>query len=191
MAVLTQKQARDQYIVDSFAQFLDRVIKQQYDPEVAATAGTANDISKSLLITKGKPTDPNVYLSPPVIAIEDMPAGKDADPYEIGTNNKFRYMRMQLYCFPALRSDGNPSDDAAYLLKAYVRDALSGVSIRIIDYSNPACTSSNVLYCAENMYIDHVTTPMDRGKRLPNAAEQGRFDVHILLRYPVAESIVT
>jgi len=178
---LTQKQARDQYIVDSLAMFLDRNLKARYDPEALATAGSAEDFSTKIRIRKGNPTDLAVVLNPPSIAIDERPAATDDDHYAIGTAVKWRHMNFNLYCYPALRVDGYPSDTAAMLLKAYIRDVFSTESIRILDYSNPIFSATNLVYTSDNAYIVHRSNP----------SEINRFDITLKLKYAVIESLAT
>lgn len=188
---LTQKQARDNYIIDSIAKFLDRNIKAKYDTEVGLTAGTSEDISSKLRIRLGNPTDPAIVLNPPVIALSERPAATNDDFYAIGSAIKWRHLNLDLFCFPSIRADGYPSDVAAFLLKSYMRDVFSTESIRVLDYSNPTFTAANQVYTGENLYIVHRSNPADHGKKSTNASEVNRFDMTLKVKYAVIESLAT
>lgn len=189
---LTQAQARDKYIVNNVAQFLTRNIKAAYDIEVETLTTSSLDISKSLKIMQGKPSDTSIVLNPPVIAIDTVSPGQAVVFDEIGTTMSWRQMAVALYCYPAINAvDGKPNDDAAYLLKAYMRDMLQTYSFKALDYTNPALTASNLVYCSDNIYIARFSAPIDRGKNSPNAAERNRFDVTLHLEYPVTEALVS
>lgn len=189
---LTQLQASDQYIIDSFAAFLDRNIKTAYDAQVAGMTTDTLDISKALKIAQGKPSDRSIALDPPTIGIEDVNAGQGFVPNQIGANTGFRQMNLSLYCFPAINAiGGEPSNVAAALLKSYFRNVLSTVAIKIKDYSNPDYSPSNILYCDDPLWVVKFTPPMNRGKNNPSATERNRFDINVSLQYEVAETLVS
>jgi hypothetical protein len=191
MPALTQLQARDGYIIDSLAMFFDRNLKPGYDAEAMATAGATEDFSVKIRIRLGDPTNTGTALTTPLIAIVDKPASTADDFFEMGSNTKWRHMNFDLYCYPAIRADGYPSDKAALLLKAYMRNVLSTVSIRILDYSNPGFSATNLVYTAENMYIVSRSNPANRGKRSTTADEINRFDLSLRVKYPVVETTAT
>lgn len=187
---LTPLQANDQYIIDSVAQFLSRNVKTQYDALVATSPynNSTLNISQTLKIMQGKPSDSSIGLAPPSIGIEDLNAGAAYVPMEVGTLTGWRGMNLILYCFPAVNSiNGEPSDIAANLLKGFLRSVLSTPTFQIIDYSNASCTPTNIIYTTSNAWIDKFSSPLNRLKSSPNALERNRFDITVSLSYPVAE----
>lgn len=190
MAALTPTQALDTYIIDSFAQYLTRNVKTTYDAIVPGYTTSKLDISKTLKIMQGKPSDSSIALSPPTIGIDTIPGGPAFEPYQIGTLDGWRFMTLALYCYPAVNAvNGEPSDIASNLLKGKLRDVLGGTySFKILDYSNPSFSWPNgVIYCNENAVIDKFVGPMDRAKSSPNALERNRFDFNVSISYPVGE----
>jgi hypothetical protein len=188
----TPDQARDDRILASVAQFLSRTVKAAYDTAVQVYTTPEQDISKPLKIMQGKPSDASLALDPPSIGIEDMNAGRAVDFEEVGSQLGNRYMNLVLYCYPAVNAkDGEPSDRAAGILKGLIRNALATYSFKAVDYGNPACTPTNILYCGETIVIDKAGSPMNRAKSSPNALERNRFDVDLRICYSVMEALVS
>lgn len=173
------------------AQFLYRNMVTAYNTEVALTSGTALDYSKPIRVMDGKPDDPEVIRKAPVIAISRIASsGRDRE-YEIGSNRLWRTRNFLFSCYPAIDSNGQPCTVAAELLRSYMQNVFETEFIRIVDYSNVACTSSNILFCSDVMYIDHVVPPEDRGRSSVLAEEKHRFDVHVGVKYVVIAPLIT
>lgn len=188
---LTRLQARPRYIVGSMAMFLDRNLKQAYDSEAAASAGQSPDYSKPMRIMRGKPDDQTIVRAAPSIAISTLNASQHDGFYEIGTNVRYRASNFVFYCFPAIDANGQPCDVAAELLKAYMIDAFGTYGIKVLDYSNPSFSSTNILYTPDLMEIVSVGDPIDRNVHSALAEEKHRFDFHVSVKYPVQENSAT
>lgn len=183
----TQKQARDQYIINSVAQFIARNVVAAYNAEVAART----DISSSpIMVVAGKTDDLATVLQAPSIAIT-MSHAKADSKYEIGTSAGWRSCDILFTCYPALTPDGQPSDVAHHLLRSYMRDAFGGEAIRVLDYSNPSFSPTNILYCNDVMYISSVGSPLDTGVSSSLAQERHRFLFRVRLDYVVYEVLYT
>jgi hypothetical protein len=179
---LTQKQARDGYIIDSMALFLDRNLKQAYDAEVATLAFTT-----PLVIRRGKTDNKSNPLVVPGVYVDTISGTEKDEDYALGVAIEWRHINFVFYCFPATLN-GEPDQEAADLLKAYMRDTFGTKYIRIVDYSNPLCTASNVLYTPDVMERTRKQDPMDRKATTTIAEEVHRFDMHVSVRYPVIAS---
>lgn len=176
---LTQQQARDGYIIDSMALFLDRNLKQAYDAEVASLA-----FSTALTIRRGKPDNKSNPLVVPGIYVDTISGTERDEDYALGMAVEWRHMNFVLYCFPAL-VNGEPSQTAADMLKAYMRDTFGTKYIKIVDYSNAACNANNVLFTDDVMERTRKQDPIDRKATTLIAEEVHRFDMHVSIRYPV------
>jgi len=183
---LTRLQARDRYIEDSIAQFLGRNLVVAYNAEVATGA-----YPQALTVVKGKPDDPSVSANPPTIAIATLTSTNKDDFVEVGSNVKWRFKNIVFYCYPAILTTGEPSQEANLLLQSYMKDALGTYAIKILDYSNNSFSPTNILYCSDVMYIDRVIDPMERNDKNANAITRHRFDMHLTVKYAVVESTAT
>ena len=183
----TQKQARDQYIINSVAQFLGRNLVPAYNAEVA---GRTDIASTPLRIVAGKTDDLETVLAAPSIAITMSHAKADL-PYEIGTAADWRSCDFLFTCYPALSPDGQPSDVAHHLLRSYMRDSFGGEVIRVLDYSNPAFSPTNILFCQDVLYITSVGAPADSGVSSTLAQERHRFLFRVKIDYVVYEVLFT
>lgn len=182
---LTRLQARDGYLIGSIALFLDRNLKQPYDAEVATLT-----FPTPLTIDRGKPDDKGLTLTVPRIMIDTISGTESKRAYELGSNTLWRHMNLVFYCYPStVNSDSD--FEASDLLKTYMRDTFGTSFIRIVDYSNPLCTATNILFCSDVAEVVRVQDPVDR--KLPSllAEEAHRFDMHVSIRYPVSESDAT
>lgn len=179
---LSRLQARDGYIIDSMALFLDRNLKQAYDAEVASLT-----FPTALRIRRGKPNDKSQKLVVPAVLIDTISGTEAQREQWLGTNELYRHLNFVFYCFPAL-VNGEPDDRPSDLLKAYMRDAFGTKYINIVDYSNPLCNASNILYCSWPMELTRVQDPVQRKLTTALAEEAHRFDMHVSVRYPVLES---
>lgn len=189
---LSQMQARDRYIIGSFIQFLDRNVKQAYDVEAAAT-GANPDVQQRfttpLTIRKGKPDDITIVRVAPSIAVSVMQSGESDRWFEVGTTGVWRHRHYMLMCYPALDSTGAPCDAARELLRSYVQDAFEGVCIKVLDYSNPSFSPTNILYCPDTMFIEGVTDPIDRGATTALAQERHKFSMEVHVKYAVSATL--
>lgn len=182
---LTRAQARDEHIIDSVALFLDRNIKQAYDAEVASLP-----YSTALTIRRGKPDDKSLTLTVPRIMVDTVPSSDKNRFIEIGSDDLYRHLNFVFYCFPATVS-GSPSQSAADLLKAYMRDAWGTSFVRIVDYTANGLSLDNLIFCNDPAEVVGVQAPIDRKAVTLVAEEMHRFDMHVSLRYPVTESYAT
>jgi len=185
---LTQTQAQDQYIIDSLVWFLDRNVKQFYDPAVSGQNGSFS-FSDPLKIMVGGPDDPSWELKVPTIAINTLESSERDEGLGMGTPEKYRHMNFVLYCYPDVTSTGMPSLQAMMVLRAKLRNALGGKYIAILDYSNPKFSATNMIRCGDVMEILKVLGPMPRGTKETVAKERHRFDMHISVCYPVVETM--
>lgn len=191
---LTQLQARDTYIFDSIGQFLDRNIKQAYDVEVLPTQFNVSaglQYPKPLTIRAGKSDDVSLVRAAPSIAISKMPSGENERCYELGSAKIWRHRAYLFSCYPSLDATGAPCDWAHNILRSYMQDAFETECIKIIDYSNPSCTASNIIYASDDMYIVRVSDPIDRGQTTALAEEKHRFDVHLMVKFCVLAVLAT
>lgn len=182
---LTTAQARDEHIVDSVALFLDRNMKQAYDAEAAGLT-----FPTPLTIARGKPDDKSKLLKVPIVMVDTIPASEKANFVEIGTSNLYRHANFIFYCFPATVS-GSPSQPAADLLKAYMNDVWGTRYMRIVDYTAVGGGPTNIIFCSDVAEVTNVGTPMDRKQTTALAEEVHRFDMHVSIRYVVAETTAT
>lgn len=187
----TQLQARDRYILDSVSLFLNRNVKIGYDTEAGLTAGSSEVYTSPLKIVRGGPSDPDIALHTPTIAIQRIESTRKDSEYELGSAVRWRFRNYVLYCYPALAGDRYPSVNAADLLTSYMVDAFGGESMSVVDYSNPACNAQNILFCQDVMSITNVTDPMPRGSADSLNVERYRFDMHISVKFAVIESLLT
>ena len=185
---LTQAQADDLYIINSLAKYLNAAVKVPYDTFVAGLTDPVTGWNTPLKIADGSPDDPDIALDPPKIAIDCIEtSNKDAD-YGIGTNIRLRTFNFVLYCYPSLTNGGLPNKAAMIKLQSLLKNALSGVNIRVVDYGNAGYSPSNVIYTGEVMTLRRVSGPMPRGKQTSLPQERHRFDFHIHVDYPVFEA---
>jgi hypothetical protein len=191
---LTRLQARDQYIFDSVGLFLDRNLKTAYDIEAAATSGASDPAQcfpTPLTIRAGKPDDITIVRAAPSIAIDMVGSGEADRAYEVGSANIWRHRAFLLSCWPSLDSTGSPCDAAHRLLRTYLQDTFEGECIRIVDYSNSLCSSGNILFTSDVMYVCKVSDPIDRGQTTALAEEKHRFDFHFAVKYCTLASLAS
>jgi hypothetical protein len=164
------------------ALFLDRNLKVAYDAEVLSGAFPA-----PLQIRRGKPDDKSMTLIVPRIMVSTISGTEANRAYEIGSDILYRHLNFVFYCFPATAS-GEPDIEAADLLKSYMRDTFGTQYIKIVDYMNPACTPTNILFCQDVAEVTRVQDPVDRKNTTNIAEEVHRFDMHVSIRYAVLET---
>ena len=187
---LTQLQASDQYIMDSLAMFLDRRVKTFYDTQAALTVGKPDAYERAMKIRMGSPDDPAVGIYTPEVALDFQESSGKNDFFGIGDSAKWRHFSIAWYCYPAQNDDGAPSRGAQMLLTTAIKNAIGTETIRILDYSNPSFSPSNILYCRDVMYVVGHTDPMPRGQKVSQAVMRHRFDVHMSLKVAVTEAVV-
>jgi hypothetical protein len=186
---LSQTQAQDTYIINSFAQFLNRNVKAWYDTQAALTSTLPESYDSPLKILMGSPDDPEVGLYVPSIAIDFKESSNKGEDYGLGDATMWRPAVFTLYCYPSQDKDQRPSRGAEFLMTSAVKNGLGGVSVRIIDYANPDNSSTNILYLYDVMFLERVTTPMPRSGTTSNGLLRHRFDVTVTVKYPVVESL--
>jgi hypothetical protein len=190
---LTPAQARDDYILSSFGQFLARNVKVAYDAIVAPTNTNppTSRYPRSLTLLTSSPDDFATVREVPSIAIAMTTASQNDHEFELGSPNIRRSRSFTLSCYPSVDATGNPCIEAATILRSLVSDAFDTECISVIDYGNPSCTSSNVIMCPDVMYIRSRTAPIDRSMATALAAEKRRFDMHVSVWYVVTAGFAT
>ncbi len=187
---LTQEQAEDGNILNSFIHFLNRNLKPQYDARALATLSLAETFTNPLEIIIAKPDDIATTVTLPLVAVNTIESTDRDESIELGTNNLWRHANYALCCYPSLNQSGLPSLKAKLLLQSLVRNCLSFQYAKIIDFSltvNPALP----VYCRD--VIEKVTRsgPNERAANSLIATEKHRFDFHIQIRYPVNERLIS
>lgn len=190
---LTTTQAEDRYIINSLANYLDRKVKQYYDPLAAATSSAPapqDRFVNPITIREASPDDDTIVVAAPSIGISTAASSEKDRFAEIGTSLSWRHMSFVLACYPSLDANGAPCSIADKLLRACLRRGLATETMKILDQSNVLFSPTNIIYCNEVMYLATPGAPIPRSMTTSLAQEKHRFDYHLGVRYAVQEDIV-